>query len=223
MNDSMEIPEPYSPGMPVQIIAGSIPYVAVGIGLYVFSNAWLTIALYYVGVIVYIIAFGREELRRSLPGGLNRKLLLISALIFSQAGVAIFLLWPHSVLPGVNLTDFLNNTGLGQWRFAVFATMFCLLNPVMEEIFWRGCFASNPHKPSWTDAGYAGYHVPVALMVADVSLSITAFSVLFFTGWFLRYLRYKSNGLTMGILAHLIADISIMGGLWFVLQSEGFV
>lgn len=210
----------HTPALPIRLCAASIPFVAVAVGLYLLSNAWVAIAIYYSGVIIYVHLIGREQIAACLFKGWNSKSLLVCAPVFASAGGAVLWLWPHAVLPGVSLAGYMSDTGLGEWRFTVFAIVFCLINPVMEEVFWRGCFASNPGRPSWTDAAFAGYHVPVALMVTDNALSVTAFTVLFLTAWYLRYLRYRLNGLATAILAHLIADISIMTAFWLLLKNS---
>ncbi len=209
----------HTPALPIRLCAASIPFIAVAVGLYLLSNAWVAIAIYYTGVIIYVQLIGGEQIVASLFKGWNPKSLLLCAPVFASAGAAVLWLWPHAVLPDVSLADYLCDTGLGEWRFTVFAILFCLINPVMEELFWRGCFASNPRRPSWTDAAYAGYHVPVALMVTDNALSVTAFTVLFLAAWYLRYLRYKLNGLATGIIAHFIADISIMTAFLLLLKT----
>lgn len=218
MNTCQDKTRSISPLLPIHFCAASIPYIAVAVGLYLFSNAWIAIAIYYIGVVIYArLIWGRQMIPILLKGW-NLKALLRCAPVFASAGLAIIWLWPHAVLDDVNLADYLSDTGLGQWRFIVFAIVFCLVNPVMEELFWRGCFRSNPKRPSWTDAAYAGYHVPVALMVTDNALSVTAFTVLFLTAWYLRHLRYKYDGLATGIMAHLIGDISIMTGFLLLLK-----
>lgn len=212
--------------LPVRVCGVCIPYAAVGIGLYVFGSAWIAVGLYYGGVIIYIAATGHKDLMAGLPawaGNLrilrarDRRLAIVTCGVFALAGVAVFYLWPVAVRADVDLAGFLEAMGVGGWRFAIFAVVFCLLNPVVEEVFWRGCLGDDRRGVSWIDAAFAGYHVPVLLMVMNVGMSAAAFAVLCTTSWCLRRLRHKSGGLGIGWMAHFFADVSIMTAAWVLL------
>lgn len=214
--------------LPARICGVCIPYAAVGIGLYVFGSAWIAVGLYYGGVIIYIAATGHKDLMAGLPawaGNLrilrarDRRLAIVTCGVFALAGVAVFYLWPVATRADVDLAGFLEAMGVGGWRFAVFAVVFCLLNPVVEEVFWRGCLGDDRRGVSWIDAAFAGYHVPVLLMVMNVGMSAAAFAILCTTSWCLRRLRHKSGGLGIGWMAHFFADVSIMTAVWVLLSG----
>jgi len=212
--------------LPGRICGVCIPYAAVGIGLYVFGSAPIAVGLYYGGVINYIAATGHKELLAgpaAWAGNLpilrarDRRLAVVICGVFALAGVAVFYLWPVATRADVDLAGFLAAMGLGGRRFGVFAVMFCLLNPVVEEVFWRGCLDDGRRGVSWIDAAFAGYHVPVLLMVMNVGMSAAAFAILCTTSWCLRRLRHKSGGLGIGWTAHFLADVSIMTATWVLL------
>ncbi len=214
--------------LPARICGVCIPYAAVGIGLYVFGSAWIAVGLYYGGVIIYIAATGHKDLMAGLPAwagnlrilrGWDRRLMMASSGIFVLGGVAVFFLWPFAVRADVDLARFLESMGVGGRRFAVFAVVFCLLNPFVEEVFWRGCLEDNRRRVSWIDAAFAGYHVPVLLMVMNVGMSAAAFAILCTASWYLRRLRHKSGGLGIGWTAHFFADASIMTAVWVLLGA----
>ncbi len=208
--------------LPTRICGVCIPYAAVGIGLYVFGSAWIAVGLYYGGAIVYVAATGRKDLiapaawvgNLRILHGWDRWLAIVTCGVFALAGVAVFYLWPIAVRADVDLAEFLEAMGVGGRRFAVFAVVFCLLNPVVEEVFWRGCLGDGRRGLSWIDAAFAGYHVPVLLMVMNVGMSAAAFAILCTTSWCLRRLRHKSGGLGIGWTAHFLADVSIMTATW---------
>ncbi|MCD6395778.1 MAG: CPBP family intramembrane metalloprotease [Planctomycetes bacterium] len=213
--------------LPVRICGVCIPYAAVGIGLYVFGSAWIAAGLYYGGAIIYIAATGRKELMAGSAAWAgsapilrtrDRGLAIVAYGVFALAGVALFYLWPVAVRSDVDLAGFLEAMGLGGRRFLVFAVVFCLLNPVVEEVFWRGCLKDDRRRVSWIDAAFAGYHVPVLVMVINVGVSAVAFAILCTTSWYLRRLRHKSGGLGLGWAAHFLADVSIMTAAWVLLN-----
>ncbi len=212
--------------LPARICGVCIPYAAVGIGLYGFGSAWIAVGLYYGGVIIYIAATGHKDLMagpaawaRNLPYLCARdgRLAIVTCGVFALAGVAVFYLWPVAVRADVDLAGFLEAMGVGGRRFAGFAVVFCLLNPVVEEVFWRGCLQDDRRRLSWIDAAFAGYHVPVLVMVINVGMSAAAFAILCTASWYLRRLRHKSGGLGIGWIAHFFADVSIMTAVWVLL------
>ncbi len=205
--------------LPARICGVCIPYAAVGIGLYVFGSAWITVGLYYGGAIIYIAATGRKELMAGPAAWAgsapilrtrDRGLAIVTCGVFALAGVALYYLWPVAARANVDLGGFLEAMGLGGRRFRGFAVLFCLLNPVVEEVFWRGCLEDDRRGVSWIDAAFAGYHVPVLVMVINVGVSAVAFAILCTTSWYLRRLRHESRGLGIGWAAHFLADVSIM-------------
>ncbi len=213
--------------LPARICGVCIPYAAVGIGLYVFGSAWIAVGLYYGGAIIYIAVTGRKELMagpatwagsRPTLCARDRRLAIVTCGVFALAGVAAFYLWPVAARADVDLAGFLEAMGLGGRRLAVFAVVFCLLNPAVEEVFWRGCLGDDRRRVSWIDAAFAGYHVPVLVMVMNVGMSAAAFGILCTASWYLRRLRHKSGGLGIGWAAHLLADVSIMTAVLVLLN-----
>jgi len=200
----------------LRVCAASIPTVAVLIGLYVFSNGWLTIAIYYTAVPVYIIATRQVKVFTHLTRGVNARLILLAASIFALSGPAAYLALPLAARSDTSLIDFLNAIGLGEWRYLVLAVIFCTVNPVLEETFWRGTFRTDPDKLSWTDFAFAAFHIPVVLKVATLPLAIVCLAVLVLAGRFLRYLTHKTQGLATPYLVHLTADISITVSIWYL-------
>jgi membrane protease YdiL (CAAX protease family) len=213
--------------LPARICGVCIPYAAVGIGLYVFSSAPIAVGLYYGGAIVYIAATGPKELlagpaawagSATILGARDRGLAIVTCGVFALAGVAVYYLWPVAVRADVDLATLLETMGLGGWRFLVFAVVFCLLNPVVEEVFWRGCLQDDRRRVSWIDAAFAGYHVPVLVMFINVGVSAVGFAILCTASWCLRRLRHKSGGLGLGWAAHFLADLSVMTAVWVLLK-----
>lgn len=202
--------------LPLQILAASIPYAAVLIGLYAFSSAWLAIAIYYTTVITYLTATRQTAPLKSLTRGFSIKPILVAAPIFALTGPAIYLLLPLSVRPDLPLANFLGSVGLSQWRYPLFALVFCAVNPALEEAFWRGAFRASPRRLSWTDFAFAAYHIPVVIMAVNIPLTALSFLILIFTAWSFRILKHKTNGLATPYLVHLIADISILTAVWYL-------
>ena len=207
-----------TPPLPLQICAASIPYIAVATGLYIFSSAWLAIAIYHTGAIIYITATRRTNALKSLTQGLPPKLIILITPLFAIAGLITYYLLPLAIRPDTNLTDYLASVQLSQWRFPLFAIVFCIFNPALEEALWRGTFQTNPNKPSWTDLAFAAYHIPVVIMVVNIPLTALSFLILTLTAWSLRILKQKTKGLATPYAAHLIADIAILTAVYLLIR-----
>jgi membrane protease YdiL (CAAX protease family) len=208
-----------TPSLPLQICAASIPYVAVGVGLYIFSSAWLAIAIYYAGALTYITATRRTDTLKSLTKGLPPKLLILIIPLFAIAGLIAYYLLPLAIRPDTNLTDYLASVQLAQWRFPLFAIVFCIFNPALEEALWRGTFQTNPNKPAWPDLAFAAYHIPVVIMVVNIPLTALSFALLTLTAWSLRILKQKTKSLATPYTAHLTADITILTAVYLLTQT----
>jgi hypothetical protein len=87
---------------------------------------------------------------------------------------------------------------------------FSLVNPFVEEYFWRGVLGSNSKKLHIGDVVFAGYHALI-LWGRVYPLSIL-FAVIILTsaGWLWRQFSREDDGLLAAVLGHMVADFSIL-------------
>ena len=199
--------------------AASSPYVAVVFGLYVFKSVFLALAIYYSAIAFIIVIKGGKELLRTIFSGWNCPATVGSAIVCASCGVVIFLLWPYAKLENVNLTSTLAEYGLSGATCYIFVAVVTILNPLLEELFWRGCFQNDARRPSLIDVVFAAYHVLALVLVIKVPITILAFVVLFAASWWLRFMRHKLGGLAVPYIAHLVADVSIVAGIYFLISQ----
>jgi len=95
-----------------------------------------------------------------------------------------------------------------------FAVQLCVLNPLLEELFWRGLFFSDRMRPAATDVCYAAFHyfalLPFmpALQAAIGTLALVGF------GYALRQLARQQNGsLVLPLLWHALGDCAIVAAI----------
>ncbi len=110
----------------------------------------------------------------------------------------------------------LASVGLSGYSWLLFVFYHALVNPWLEEVFWRGFLGSRAMYPTTEDLLFAGYHIPIMALFLGWPWLIPAFSVLLISAWFWRWLARKCNGLVVPALSHLAGDASVMAALWVI-------
>ncbi len=185
----------------LRIAGASTPYIAVAVGLFLFRNAFMAVSIYYVGILIFIVLGIRGGVIKRVFSGWNTTIAFIAVLAGGLSGAVIFIMWDFAAIEGVNLAKILTDYGLVGKKAYVFAALAIIVNPLLEEIFWRGCLGGNSNKPEWVDAAFAGYHVPALLLVIQPTMAALAFAVLCVTGWVLRLIKYKLGGNAHSLLS----------------------
>jgi uncharacterized protein len=192
--------------------AGLVPYVTLGIGLFLLHNAWVALLGYHLGMIIILFLDKKLLTVKSLFQNSNRKILIINAVLGGAAGLLIYLMWPFLGLSG-NITPFIQSIGLTPAIFPYFMAYFVLINPWLEELYWRGYLGSNSKRLTLHDLLFAGYHIMVLAGQIEIIWLVTVFIILSLTAWFWRQSDRWSQGLATSVISHLVADASI---IWVV-------
>lgn len=185
----------------------AIPYFAVIIGLYLLHNAWITIVLYHLGVLI-VLGMGKDwRAVRELLLGFQAWVLLLILLLSLTGGIFTYFAWPFFGLPG--LAERLAQLGLTVGSLPWFLLFFTLVNPLLEELFWRGFHGNSASHPLWIDVWFAGYHLPVlAFFVHWYWLPLVLFGLIIIS-WTWRVLRFRLGGLGVQWLSHITADAAV--------------
>jgi hypothetical protein len=196
------------------------PYLAVLVGVFGFGSAWIALGIYYCGAIILISRrLGKYSLDLIFSGwswkwGIGSigfaLVLVIGALI----------LWDHVQRVDVSLGELFNRYGLGGGKGLVFCLLAVLFNPVIEELFWRGCFESTPHRLAKEDLYFAGYHLLVLWMVVRWYWVILFFVGLTLFAWLMRYARHSLKGLGIVCLFHTMADLAIIVSILLIVNRR---
>jgi membrane protease YdiL (CAAX protease family) len=121
-------------------------------------------------------------------------------------------------LEGLALGAELANMGLQNTPWLLFIFYYFIVNPILEELFWRGYLGSPNLKPAGSDFWYAGYHVLILVLFVDWPWIVLSFVTLVGAGWTWRQLARIYNGLTIPIVSHAAADAGIIGAVFFLAQ-----
>lgn len=195
----------------VTVIAPIVLYTAVIAGMHLFHSGWIAILGYHIGICVFLSLAKGRQLVGKLTSGWDVKLGFGISVVCLLGGPLVCLLWPYMHLAQQDLKSGLSAVGLKGNLWLGFAIYYCLINPWLEELFWRGFFPSNIKFPALSDFLYAGYHLFVLIMFIKWIWVIVAFVILTCVARLWHQLASRYNGLLIPALTHLVADISIIG------------
>ena len=195
--------------------APAIPYLAVLIGLYGLRNAWVAVLGYHLGMVV-ILALEKKWLRvHALGEGSVRWQLAVALLSGVGVGIAFYLCWPLFGVSG-EIGARLAQVCVTPAAWPAFILYFVLVNPVLEELFWRGHLASTSRRIIWQDVLFAGYHLLVMAYFVRWPWLLVALLALTATAWLWRQLAHRNNGLLVPFVAHAAADAGIMAAVYVI-------
>jgi hypothetical protein len=175
-------------------------------------SAWLATGGYHLGMAIGL-GLARWPIRRPNLRWRRPVQLLVgfSCLSSLLAGLLIVALWPWLVeWPNLTLEPFLSAWGLTAHRWSSFGWYFCLVNPWLEEIYWRDWLGHTPARTWETAAWFAGYHGLVLLPLLHWEWIGLVLVILTITGWWWSQLVKLGSGLAGPVLCHLAADVSII-------------
>ena len=187
-----------------------LPYIAVVAGVHLFNNAWLALLGFHASILI-MFAIVRPNIPVSvLFKSKSPKWILISVLVCGTSGIGLYLLWNmFAIAP--DLPAQLGTMGLSSsTSWLAFITYFSLVNPLIEEYFWRGYLGSDSKKLYLGDAVYAGYHALVLWGMVYPLLILLALHIITSAGWFWRQISREDDGLLAAVLGHMAADILIL-------------
>lgn len=192
--------------------------VAVGLGLYVWSNAWLSIGLYHLGLVAFI-ALRRNHIREvpwRSPIGLS--LGLYGAALLTAPFVVLALPMLLGGDAGAVLRMRFEELGLTGSSLVCFVIYFSTIHPILEETGWRAALKTTGKRPHLHDFEFAAYHLLVLNYVFPGKwlVLLGAFLVLGTSAWLWRQLR-DHRGMIAVITFHAAADLAILlAVLWLM-------
>ncbi len=190
-----------------------MPYLAVWLGLYIFQNGWAAILLYHAGIAALVTrtrSWPRlDQFRLKAPIWTT----LLYAAAGCSAGLLVYLLWPF-LHASPKLSDALLAWGLTPRGWPLFIVYSALVNPWLEESYWRGWLGSAARHPIFRDAAFAGFHLVILAPFFPLVWLAAAFVVLAFAGWMWRQVNRAETSMLASTLFHMAADVSILLAVW---------
>jgi hypothetical protein len=195
---------------PLRLVPLAVPYLTVPVGLYALHSGWAAILLYHAGMVLLITLLGAWAVARRLLRGWHLPALAGLLAVTAATGPVLYLLWPWIAGDGTRIGRDLAALGLGGASWIGFVTYYSLVNPWIEELYWRGVLGSDALHPVPADLCFAGYHVVVLLAFLPWWWAVTAALALTAAAWLWRQATAHAGGLLVPVLTHGVADVSII-------------
>lgn len=190
-------------------IAPLLTYLAVGIGLFAFHSAWGALLGFHAAIIISLLVAKPNSLIQILFKNNNIKWIFLSILLCGTSGVTLYFLWDHFGFAN-DLRQQIESLGLNASNWLIFIAYFALVNPFVEEYFWRGYLGSKTKSLHSSDFLYAGFHALILINKTNTFAIVYALFLLVFAGWFWRQIFREDEGLLAPVLGHMVADLMIL-------------
>lgn len=145
--------------------------------------------------------------------------LYATTIVFASGGLIFYLLLPYiDRTHGIEIVQKLRSLSLTRRNWGYFLFYFCLVNSVLEELFWRGCLWRETFGLDANDIFFGGYHALVLAFFAAPVWLIPVFCACVFAGWLWRTLLRITGSLALPMVMHVVADVSIAVAVYLRLQ-----
>jgi len=186
-----------------------LAYLAVGLGLFVFHSAWGALVGFH-AVIILSLFIAKPPIPISiLLKSTNVKWILLSALLCGFSGIILYFAWDRFGF-ALNLSTQIEALGLTSSTWVPFIVYFALVNPFVEEYFWRGYLGDETKSLHLSDFLYSGFHGLILIGKVQAGSILFALALLVLSGWFWRQLFREDKGLLAPALGHMAADFTIL-------------
>lgn len=175
------------------------PFLAFGVGIHLFQSGWVALILYHLLITVALL-LNRERWR---PERLFKGFSLVWVLVHLLGCVAAYLIFCQVAVSKEYTVDLkgVGRTGLG------FVIYFLIVNPVLEEVFWRDFLASKSRMLSLGDVIFGAFHFLILQPFLPLNYILGFIVGLVGIAYLWRQLRWRYQGLLIPWLAHLMGDL----------------
>lgn len=199
-------------------IAPVFVYVAVGVGLFIFRTAWSSLLTFHIAILISLLIAKPNIPLSILFTGRNIQWILVSILLCGSSGVTLYFFWDKFGIAN-DLAAHVEAMGLSASTWIPFITYFTLVNPLLEEYFWRGYLGSPTTNFYLSDFLYAGFHGLILLNKVQPSMIVYSLALLVLAGWFWRQIARTDGGLLAPVLGHMMADLTILMAVYLRLHG----
>jgi hypothetical protein len=186
-----------------------LPYLAVGLGIFWFRNAWIALIGFHMAILVAVLVARSRVPIQILFMSSDARWLLLSVLLCGSSGVSLHLLRPYFGITS-DLSSQVETLGLTKSAWPSFIGYFVLVNPFVEEYYWRGVLGNTTSRLYSSDFLYAGFHALIMIGKIQISAIVCSLIVLVIAGWFWRQIGREDKGLLAAVLGHMAADLTIL-------------
>jgi hypothetical protein len=186
-----------------------LPYLAVAIGLFWAQNAWSALLGFHSAIILSLLLARSSVPVRILFKSHNIRWVVLNILLCGSSGISLYFFWSYFGIVS-DLPAHIESYDLTRSTWPLFITYFALVNPWIEEYFWRGYLGSPTRGLFPSDFLYAGFHALILTNKMQTAAVIYSLILLVLAGWFWRQLARIDGGLLAPVLGHMAADFTIL-------------
>lgn len=196
------------------------PCIAIWVGLYQIKSAAWTFVLYHGLCLAPAIWWGRHLWLPTLtaPKPKHCALLIVAAVIFSLITLLTYELIGKYLLSNDGAMELLKSQGFNKLMFWPLSLYAIFINPIFEEIYWRGVVLNELERHStrvkhfaliWSSLAYALFHYLIFRMVLFPGWAELGTLMLAVYGAILAILYRKTGSIIFAALAHgLLTDLA---------------
>jgi uncharacterized protein len=190
-----------------------LPYLAVAIGVFWVQNALVALMSFHTAIVLSLLLARSQVPIQVLFKSKDIRWVILNVLLCGSSGISLYFFWSYFEVIG-NLSDHVQSFGLTGTTWPVFLTYFVLVNPLIEEYFWRGYLGSPTRRLYPSDFLYAGFHGLILLDRMEIAAVLYSLILLTLAGWFWRQLARANEGLLAPVLGHMAADFTILMAIY---------
>ena len=186
-----------------------LPYLAVAIGLFWGQHAFAALISFHAAILISLWLARSQVPVNILFKSRDIRWVILSIVVCSSSGISLYFFWSYFAVIG-DLSAHVESLGLTRATWPIFITYFALVNPLVEEYFWRGYLGSPTKNLYPSDFLYSGFHGLILLGKMQTSVILYSLILLVLAGWFWRQLARADEGLLAPVLGHMAADFTIL-------------
>lgn len=190
-------------------IAPLLVYLAVGFGLFILHSAWGALLGFHLAIIISLWLAKPPLPVSFLFQRHSFKWILLSILLCGSSGITLYFIWNSFGITS-DIAAQTESFGLNAHTWFPFMAYFTLINPFIEEYFWRGYLGSSTKSVHISDFLYAGFHGLILINQVQITFIIYSLLLLVIAGWFWRQIQRNDQGLLAPVLGHMAADFTIL-------------
>jgi membrane protease YdiL (CAAX protease family) len=173
------------------------------------QNALATLLGFHLAIILSLLLARSQVPVKILAKSRDIRWVLLNILLCGSSGISIYFFWSTFEVIG-NLPSYIESFDLTKSTWPAFITYFVLVNPLIEEYFWRGYLGSSTRSLSPSDFLYSGFHGLILIGKVQIGAVLYSLIVLVLAGWFWRQVARADGGLLAPVLGHMAADFTIL-------------
>jgi membrane protease YdiL (CAAX protease family) len=205
-----------------------LPWLGLTLGLHYYRSIFWSFFLYHGCCLLPVIIWRRKSWRAHLIPPTVPQIAAI-ALVGAALGVATIFLHAHIgnfVLERQHALTAMSMRGFQISWLVPLSIYFFTVNPVVEELFWRGVVLNDLCEGEsrmlslpyiWTNVSFAAWHwLVVRLFVSPMFIPL-AIAIVAAVGFFLSWLYRRTGSVILPMLWHgLVFDMAVIVLLWLV-------